>query len=827
MSKDHFEKFTQDAKKVLLEAQRYSEQLQSDYIGTEHLLLGILSQERGLAVDILGQAGVNSSKLALILEYGSISNIETIKKSRLSEEAKKVLELALNLARKNGHFFATPEHILYSLLEVEPSNCTNLLKEINVDILKIKASLEELFSRSFPGGIARELAPIQASGGKTKTPALDFFSTDLTKLASQDKLDPVIGRTKEIERVIQILSRRTKNNPVLIGEPGVGKTAIVEGLSIKIANNEVPPTLLGKRILAIDLASMIAGTKYRGEFEERIKKILEEAKKNKEVILFIDEFHVVVGAGAAEGALDAANILKPALSRGEIQCIGATTLEEYRKNIEKDAALERRFQPVLVEEPSIEESIAILKGLRPKYEEFHNLKISDSAIEAAVKLSKRYISDRYLPDKAVDLIDEAASKKKIKKVVVIPEIKELKEKIQECMAKKEEAVERQDYQQAAEWRDREVELTHRIKEIEAEQEKKSFQELKITEEDIAEVVSSWTNIPVTKLIERESQCLLNLDEILKEKIIGQDEAIRLVSQAIKRSRVGITSPKRPIGSFIFLGPTGVGKTELAKVIAEQVFESEEALVKIDMSEFMERHNVARLVGAPPGYVGYEEAGKLTEAVRRRPYSVILLDEIEKAHPDVFNILLQILEDGYLTDAKGKKVDFRNTIIIMTSNIGVAELNRQALVGFRVESKDEKKAFEEKYEEIKKGIMGRLKEVFRPELLNRIDKVIVFKPLSKEAIYKIAQLQLRELQDRLKEQNIIIKPTKRLIAHLAEIGFDPENGARPLRRVIAEVIEDSLSDKLLKGEFKSGDSIEIDFKDTKVVFSKVLYKKTAK
>ncbi len=631
----------------------------------------------------------------------------------------------------------------------------------------------------------------------------------------------MIGRIREIERLIQILNRRTKNNPVLIGEPGVGKTAIVEGLAHKITSGEVPDSLHKKRILTLDLASMVAGTKYRGEFEEMIKKIIDEAKKNQDIILFIDEFHTVISAGAAEGALDAANILKPALSRGEIQCIGATTLEEYRKYIEKDAALERRFQPIKVEEPSLEETIEILGGIKKNYEDFHSITITSEALAAAAKLSKRYISDRFLPDKAIDLIDEAASKSKIKRIEFPKEIKELQKDLEKIISKKEKAVSGQDFEKAAEMRDLEISVLEKIKKLKTENiDKKSQKPVKITEEDIAEVVSSWTGIPITRLVEVETKRLLNLDKILKERIIGQDEAVQTIAQAIRRSRTGISDTRRPIGSFIFLGPSGVGKTELAKVLAKYVFETEDALVKLDMSEFMERHNVSRLIGAPPGYVGYEESGKLTEAVRRKPYAVILLDEIEKAHPDVFNILLQILEDGYLTDAKGKRVDFKNTIIIMTSNIGVAELNRQAFVGFQADTHDEKKKAENRYKEIKKSILGRLKDNFRPEFLNRIDRIIVFRPLDKNDIRKIVDLQVSDLQERLLEHKTKIKITTKAKDLLAKNGFDPENGARPLRRVIQNIIEDELAERMLTSEIHEGDTIKIDLKDEKITFQKL-------
>jgi ATP-dependent Clp protease ATP-binding subunit ClpC len=813
---NQFEKFSQNAKKALVTAQKEARRTGSPYIGTEHLLLGILLQKQSLGAEILNNFGIRLEKLYLVLEIATRNMGEVKTKTGLSKVAKRSIEQAVDVARRYGHPYIGTEHLLLGLVSQKDSSSTMLLKSVKVDASKIKKQLEGLFSQSFEF----EKEPVFTDVGmskkqrRTKTPALDYFSTDLTKMARDNKLDPVVGRDKEIERVIQILNRRTKNNPILIGDPGVGKTAIVEGLALKIVGSEVPDNLLDKRILTIDLAGMIAGTKYRGEFEERIKKIIEETKSDAEIILFIDELHTVVGAGAAEGAMDASNILKPALSRGELHCIGATTMDEYRKHIEKDAALERRFQPIIVRENTVEETIKILKGLKKNYEDFHSVCLTDEAILAAAKLSKRYIADRFLPDKAIDLIDEASSRVRIKKSVSPSRLQSLQNKLKATIKQKEKAVEAQIYEKAAEQRDKEFAIKETIKKLKQGGEKHVEKRPKISSEDIAEIVSLQTGIPATKLVEVESKIFLNLDKLLKTRIIGQDEAVGAVAKSIKRSRVGISNPRRPIGSFIFLGPTGVGKTELAKVLAEKVFESEENLVKIDMSEFIEKHNVSRLVGAPPGYVGYEESGKLTEAIRRKPYSVVLLDEVEKAHPEVFNILLQILEDGYLTDARGRKVDFRNTIIIMTSNIGVAELNRQVKMGFQAETRDAREKAKKEYQEMKEEIIGGLKDKFRPEFLNRLDKIVVFKPLNKKAIREIVDLQLTDLEERLKDKKITLKVDKNAKDLLARLGFDPENGARPLRRVIQNMIEDPLAEGMLGKQFKEGDVVKVSRKGNK-------------
>jgi ATP-dependent Clp protease ATP-binding subunit ClpC len=815
---NQFNKFTQNAKKALISAQKEARRMGSTYIGTEHLILGILMQKHSLGAEILNSFGVKLEKIYLVLEIATRNMAELKTKKGLSEAAKKSIEQAVDMARRYSHSYVGTEHLLLGLLSQKESSAKALIKSIKVDDQKIKEQLKGLLGQS--SGFDKfgeepifttDRGPAMANDSMGKNQALEYFSNDLTKMARDGKLDPVIGRGKEIERLIHILNRRTKNNPVLIGESGVGKTAIVEGLATKIINSEVPDSLLEKRILAVDLSGIIAGTKYRGEFEERIKKVIEEAKKDDNAILFIDELHTVVGAGAAEGAMDAANILKPALSRGELQCIGATTMEEYRKYIEKDAALERRFQSIIVKENSVEETIEILKGLKKNYEDFHNVQITDEAILAAVKLSKRYIADSYLPDKAIDLVDEASSKVKIKKGISPSKLKSLQDKLRKIANQKDKAVEAQMYEEAAAFRDQEMKIKEEIK-----SEKEGGKSIiegrpKISSSDIAEVVSMQTGIPLTKLVEVESKIFLNLDKLLKSRIVGQDEAVDAIANSIKRSRVGISNPKRPIGSFIFLGPTGVGKTELAKVLAEKVFESEENLIKIDMSEFMERHNVSRLVGAPPGYVGYEESGRLTETVRRKPYSVILLDEIEKAHPEIFNMLLQVFEDGYLTDAKGKKVDFRNTIIIMTSNIGVSELNRQAKIGFQAETENEREKAQKEYDEIKEKITDELKDSFKPEFLNRLDKIIIFKPLDQKAIREIVDLQISDLEERLADKKIVLKFDKSAKDLIAKLGLDSENGARPLRRVIQNMIEDQLAEGILEGKFKEGDVVKISQK----------------
>ncbi|HEY8498820.1 MAG TPA: AAA family ATPase, partial [Limnochordales bacterium] len=648
-----------------------------------------------------------------------------------------------------------------------------------------------------------------------KTPTLDQYGRDLTELAREGKLDPVIGREQEIQRVIQVLSRRTKNNPVLIGEPGVGKTAIAEGLAQKIVAGDVPETLLNKRVVTLDLAAVVAGSKFRGEFEERLKKVMDEIRNSGDIILFIDEMHTIVGAGAAEGAIDASNILKPALARGELQCIGATTIDEYRKHIEKDAALERRFQPIMVDEPTVEETIAILQGLRDRYEAHHRVKITDEALVAAARLSDRYVTDRFLPDKAIDLIDEAGSRVRLQALIAPPELKQLEEAIQEIQTEKEAAIKNEEFEKAAALRDKEQQMREELERKRQEwKNSRSRTEGVVTAEDIAQVVSAWTGIPVSKLQQEETERLLHLEEILHARVVGQDEAIDAVARAIRRARAGLKDPRRPIGSFIFLGPTGVGKTELAKALAEALFGDEDAMIRIDMSEYMERHTVSRLVGAPPGYVGYEEGGQLTERVRRRPYSVILLDEIEKAHPEVFNVLLQVLEDGRLTDAKGRTVDFRNTVVIMTSNVGAQEIHRQARLGFRA-TQDERDA----YETMKKKVLDELRRTFRPEFLNRIDEVIVFHALTKEHIRQIIDILLKRVAKELEERGIKVEFTDAAKEVLADEGFDPDFGARPLRRAIQRLVENPLSDEMLKGRFQEGDTVVVDAVDGTITFSK--------
>ena len=819
-----FDKFTPNARRALVAAQEMALGSGSAYIGSEHILLGLLSVRSSMAWQILDSFGVDSDKIEITMNI--LGQTQKLPQIGLSENAKKTLEGAVLAARNFGSPNIGTEHLLYGLLLQKDSEAYNLILNLDTDPEKIKRQAEFVLrdQKMFQGAEGEMVGAGLGKKSQSKTPALDYFSVDLTNLAMSDKLDPVIGRDAEIARAIQILGRRTKNNPVLLGEPGVGKTAIVEGLATKIIKNEVPATLYGKRILMIDLALIIAGTKYRGEFEERIKKVIEEAEANPNVILFIDELHTIIGAGSAEGSMDAANILKPALSRGRIRMVGATTLEEYRRHIEKDAALERRFQPVIVDEPSVDETISILNGIKNKYEEHHQVVFDDAAILAAAKLSKRYIADRFLPDKAIDLIDEAASMIRIREGGMLPmkKIRELEKKLEMTIAGKEKAVTAHNYELAASLRDQENYVREEIEKFKsgtANVEKK--ERPKVTEPDIASIVSSWTSVPVSRLIEAESKKFSNLESALKTRIIGQDEAVQAVSQAIRRSRAGVGNPKRPIGSFIFLGPTGVGKTELAKVLAKEIFEREDALVKIDMSEFMERHNVSRLVGAPAGYVGYEEGGKLTESVRRKPYSVVLLDEIEKAHPDVFNMLLQILEDGYLTDAKGRKVDFRNTVIILTSNIGMEMLSRAASIGFSAESDRQKKKATADYEEMKSRVLDELRSAFRPEFLNRIDKTIVFKPLGQEEIKKIVEVNIKDLVERMAEEhNITLKIASGVLDWVANRGFDPEFGARPIRRVIQTALEDPLAEGIISGSIKVGDTIKADIKKKEIVLGKV-------
>jgi len=800
---DKFEKFTERARKVLTLAQEEAQRFNHNYIGTEHLLLGLVREGDGVAARVLSNMGVQLPKVRSAVEF-IIGRGESVIMGEigLTPRAKKVIELAVDEARRLNHHYIGTEHLLLGLVREGEGIAAGVLESLGVNLEKVRAQVMQVVSQN---------AGYQQSKQTTKTPYLDALGFDLTEAARQNKLDPIIGRQNEIERVMQILTRRTKNNPALIGEPGVGKTAIVEGLSQKIVAGDVPEPLQNKRLVNLDIGALVAGTKYRGEFEERLKKIVAEVKETG-AILFIDELHTLVGAGAAEGAVDAANILKPALSRGEVQTIGATTLDEYRKYIERDAALERRFQPIQVPEPTVEETISILEGIRARYEEHHKLKITDAALHAAAHLAARYVTDRFMPDKAIDLIDEASSRVRMYRSASPPSLKEAMRGLESLQRELDAAVSGQEFELAADLRDRERKLRMRIAELEKDwKEEQGTDTPEVSEEDIAQVVSMWTGIPLTRLAAEESERLLHMESALHERIIGQEEAISTMAKAVRRARAGLKDPRRPIGSFIFLGPTGVGKTLLARALAEFMFGSEDALIKIDMSEFMERHTVSRLVGAPPGYVGYEEGGQLTESVRRKSYSVILLDEIEKAHPEAFNMLLQILEDGNLADAKGRRVDFRNTIIIMTSNIGAEQITRDMSFGFGTTVDDDKKR-QQDYTQMKDRVLEQLKRTFRPEFLNRIDGIIVFHALTAEEIRSIVDLELKRIRTQLSEQEIKLEITELAMDFLGQRGYDRQYGARPLRRIIQNLIEDPLAEGLLDGRYKSGSSVIIDVQD---------------
>lgn len=805
-----FSGFNDEANEILNLAIKISEEMGHNYVGSEHLLCALSENENSVIGRVLSSKNIGFSEMKEILRQ----SIGEGRKTQLSPESfspdiKNIIDYSLRLARSQGLTLAGAQHLFIGMLSDTESSAFYILYKLGINSNDI--------AREFAGnpGMA------QKAGGNEidSTPTLDKYGRDLTKLAKENKIDPVIGRDKEIQRVVQILSRRTKNNPVLIGEPGVGKTAIAEGLALKISKNEVPDILKDKRIVTLDLNSMVAGSKYRGEFEERMQKVLEEVKASTNTMLFIDEIHTIVGAGSAEGSMDAGNILKPSLARGELQVIGATTINEYRKYIEKDAALERRFQPVMVDEPSEEDSVAILKGIRDKYEAHHKVKILDDAIYAAVDMSSRYIGDRFLPDKAIDLIDEAASRIRLKSVTSPQSLKEIEKKIEELKSEKEVAVSQQDFEKAARLRDEEKKLNDELKrEKEAWKDKSNREEKCVTKEDIASIVSQWTNVPVTQLTQSESKRLMNLEDELHKRIIGQEEAVKSVSSAIRRSRTGIKDPKKPIGSFIFLGPTGVGKTELSKAIAQSLFGDESAIIRFDMSEYMEKHTASKLIGSPPGYVGYDEGGQLTEQVRRKPYSVILFDEIEKAHPDIFNMLLQILDDGILTDSQGVKVNFKNTIIIMTSNVGARTImNQGETLGFKTGEGEEKQISDD---EIKENVLSELKKTFRPEFLNRVDDIIVFKSLKKEQIKIIASNLLKQLYLRLEKNEIYVDFDDSVVSFIADKGYDPEYGARPLKRAISTQIEDYIANLILDESVKKGEKYKLSMKDEEIDCEKI-------
>ncbi|MBO8244002.1 ATP-dependent Clp protease ATP-binding subunit [Prochlorococcus marinus XMU1411] len=823
-----FERFTEKAIKVIMLAQEEARRLGHNFVGTEQILLGLIGEGTGVAAKVLKSLGVNlkDSRIEVEKIIGRGSGFVAVE-IPFTPRAKRVLELSLEEARQLGHNYIGTEHLLLGLIREGEGVAARVLENLSIDLTKVRTQVIRMLGETAEVG-----SGANSSKGNLKTATLDEFGTNLTKLASESKLDPVVGRYSEIDRVVQILGRRTKNNPVLIGEPGVGKTAIAEGLAQRIQLGDIPDILEDKRVLTLDIGLLVAGTKYRGEFEERLKKIMEEIKSAGNVILVIDEVHTLIGAGAAEGAIDAANILKPALARGELQCIGATTLDEYRKHIERDAALERRFQPVMVGEPSIEDTIEILKGLRERYEQHHRLKITDDALEAAAHLGDRYISDRFLPDKAIDLIDEAGSRVRLINSKLPPEAKKIDKELRQIQKKKEESVRDQNFDQAGQLREQEMELSAKIKEV-LENKKEStnedestidksseknnsklLQSPMVSEEDVAHIVASWTGVPVQKLTETESVKLLNMEETLHQRLIGQDEAVKAVSRAIRRARVGLKNPNRPIASFIFSGPTGVGKTELTKSLASYFFGSEEAMIRLDMSEFMERHTVSKLIGSPPGYVGFNEGGQLTEAVRRRPYTVVLFDEVEKAHPDVFNLLLQLLEDGRLTDSKGRTVDFKNTLLIMTSNIGSKVIEKGGGgLGFEFSGDSVE---DSQYNRIKSLVNEELKQYFRPEFLNRLDEIIVFRQLSKNEVKEIAEIMLQEVFARLQDKGIKLAVTDAFKERLVEEGYNPSYGARPLRRAVMRLLEDSLAEEVLSGRIKDGDKALVDIDDNKKV-----------
>jgi ATP-dependent Clp protease ATP-binding subunit ClpC len=802
---ERFDKFTDRARKVLTLAQDEAQRFNHNYIGTEHLLLGLVREGEGVAARVLENMNVELAKVRTAVEFIiGRGDRPVVGEVGLTPRAKRVIELAIDEARRLGHNYIGTEHLLLGLVREGEGIAAGVLESLGVNLDKVRHEVIRVLSQSTSVG------PAQETKRTSKTPTVDALGINLTEAARAGKLDPVIGREKEIERVIQILGRKQKNNPALIGEPGVGKTAIAEGLAHRIVAGDVPDILLNKRVLTLDIGSLVAGTKYRGEFEERLKKIIEELRNTNDAVLFIDELHTLVGAGAAEGAIDAANILKPPLARGELQCIGATTLDDYRKYIERDASLERRFQPVMVEEPTLEQAIEILMGIRERYEQHHKVTITDDAVRAAVDLSIRYITDRHLPDKAIDLIDEASSRVRLRHASAPPALRDAQRELERVTKEKDAAINSQEYESAAKLRESETEVRERVDGLrEAWQTSVAGESPTVDEEEIAQIVAMWTGIPVTRIAQGESERLLHMEDALHSRVIGQQEAIEIVSKAVRRARAGLKDPKRPIGSFIFLGPTGVGKTELAKALAEFMFGSEDTLIKIDMSEFMERHNVSRLVGAPPGYVGFDEGGQLTEAVRRKSYAVVLLDEVEKAHPEVFNILLQILEDGQLTDAKGRRVDFRNCIIIMTSNLGAKQLQTGSSLGFRAVADTDEARAQNSYNIMREKVQAELKNNFRPEFLNRIDATVVFRTLTVDEIRQIVDLMLKRVREQLKAQQLGLEVTQSAKDHLIKLGWDPAYGARPLRRVIQNTIEDVLAEHLLLGRYEPGTTIVVD------------------